>query len=55
VKEQLTIQVPIDKHVPIAAFKALVKMALSLLPDSEVENFAWTFRWLHEDGVPDTV
>ena len=46
--DQISIEVPIDQHVPIAAFKAFVKMALSLLPASEVQNFVWTFRWLQE-------
>lgn len=46
---RLSVGVPLDSHVPIAVFKAFVKMALSLLPDSEVANFSWTYKWLQED------
>ena len=45
--DRLTIEVPIDRHVPIAVFKAFVKMALSLLPGAEVEDFKW-IQWLQE-------
>lgn len=46
--DRVTIEVPIDRHVPIAVFKAFVKMALSLLPGAEVEDFKLTFQWLQE-------
>jgi hypothetical protein len=36
-KQRLCVEVPIDKYVPIAVFKAFVKMALSLLPEAEVK------------------
>ncbi len=48
-RQQLCVEVPIDKHVPIAVFKAFVKMAISLLPETEVTKFAWTFKWLWEN------
>lgn len=49
-KEQMCVEVPIDQHVPVAVFKAFVKMALSLLPETEVDYFRWTFQWLQESG-----
>ncbi len=44
-KEQLTVEVAIDRHVPIAVFKSFVKMALFLLPEAEIGSFAWTLGW----------
>lgn len=39
-----------DTYTPIAVYKALVKMALSLLPYDKMPYFADTVEWLKEDS-----
>jgi hypothetical protein len=34
--------------IPIAVYKCLVKIAISLLPEAEIEDFVDTIRWLNE-------
>lgn len=40
----------VERHVPSAVYKALVKIALSVMPSSDLKNFAHAKRWIrHED------
>lgn len=39
-----------DTYIPIAAFKALVFMALSIMPDNEFKVFEQTIDWLREES-----
>lgn len=36
----------VPAYVPIAVFKCFVKMAISLMPENEVENFTETIDWI---------
>jgi hypothetical protein len=48
--KRLTVEVPVDAHVPIGVFKTFVKMALSLMPEDEIENVRYMLRWLQENS-----
>ncbi|BDP35058.1 TPA: hypothetical protein NJ548_004447 [Vibrio parahaemolyticus] len=37
----------IESYIPSAVYKCLVKIALSVIPDSEVENFKDTIKWIN--------
>ena len=40
----------IERHIPSAVYKALVKIALSIMPATELQNFTHAKRWIrHED------
>ncbi|MEJ7683922.1 MAG: HNH endonuclease [Segetibacter sp.] len=39
-----------DKFIPIAVYKCLTKMALSIMPETEVSFFTNTFNWIKEDN-----
>ncbi len=45
---KILVTVPKRKYVPVAVFKAFVKMAISLMPAEEVSNFAPAIKWLME-------
>lgn len=38
----------LQPHIPAAAYKALVKMALSIMPENELENFNISKIWIRE-------
>lgn len=43
---EITISKPVGKHCPIAVFKAIVKMAISVMPEEELPCFFNTINWL---------
>lgn len=51
---EIMLQLRRDAHTPLAVLKAFVKMGLSVLPDSEMPNFAQAVAWIrkrdHLDG-----
>lgn len=47
-KNEGRVTVPIDAHIPIAAFKTFVKMALALIPEQHIGDFGWALDWLQE-------
>lgn len=53
-ENRLKIKFILEKHIPAAVYKALVKMALSVMPTSELHEFKLTKRWIrHRDhAVP---
>ncbi len=42
-----------EGYIPVLAFKALVKIGISLLPANEIANFASTINWLKSDSKPE--
>ena len=36
-------------YVPIAVYKCLVKMALTIMPDNELHNFSCALEWINEE------
>lgn len=44
----IQISKPIGKHCPIAVFKAIVKMAITVMPTEELSLFSGTIKWLLE-------
>jgi hypothetical protein len=38
----------IPSYIPIAVFKCFVKMAISVMPEAEVNNFVRTINWIME-------
>lgn len=44
----ITISKPTGKHCPIAVFKAIVKMAISVMPSNELCGFSEVINWLLE-------
>lgn len=41
----------VRSYNPLAVFKAVVKMALSIMPDSDLNNIEDTFRWLRTSDI----
>lgn len=39
----------LQPHIPAAAYKALVKMALSVMPENELKNFSISKSWIMEE------
>lgn len=48
-KDSILIQKPIGKCVPIAVYKTLVKMALTVMPQEELPLFSETISWIREE------
>jgi hypothetical protein len=44
--KQLIFHFIIEKHCPSAVYKALVKSAISIMPEEELENFEHARRWI---------
>ncbi len=44
----ITISKPVGRHCPIAVFKAIVKMAITVMPIEEVSLFTDTITWILE-------
>lgn len=42
----MTISKPVGKHCPIAVFKAIVKMAITVMPIEEIPIFSDTIKWI---------
>ena len=36
-------------YVPLNVYKIFIKMALTIMPESELDNFKVTLKWLHDD------
>ncbi len=49
VNGEIHINIPKKTYTPLAVFKALVFMALSIIPENELSNFIDTINWLNED------
>lgn len=47
----LYFNIALQKYRPRGVFKALLKMAMSLLPSEELVNFSEAMLWLNSDGV----
>lgn len=43
---EITISKPAGKHCPIAVFKAIVKMAISVMPEEELPFFSNAVKWI---------
>lgn len=48
-KKELTLNLTIERHIPCAAYKALVKVALSLMPNSDLTDFSDALLWIRQD------
>ncbi|MFX4277206.1 HNH endonuclease [Aliarcobacter butzleri] len=46
--EVIKLKYTLPPHIPAAAYKALVKMALSVMPDNELKNFNISKSWIQE-------
>ncbi|CCN38203.1 hypothetical protein VIBNISO65_830016 [Vibrio nigripulchritudo SO65] len=42
----LTYKFEIEPHIPAAVYKCLVKIGLSVIEESELDNFEYTIRWI---------
>ncbi|HVR91017.1 MAG TPA: hypothetical protein VHG29_07990 [Novosphingobium sp.] len=49
-KIKLTMPMPSEVFVPRSAYKALVKVGLALLPDTELPNFQRLLQWLTDES-----
>ncbi|WP_035946018.1 HNH endonuclease [Fusobacterium necrophorum] len=49
-KKEITFQEDETKYIPIAVYKSLVKIGISLLPLEELVNFRSTISWLKESS-----
>lgn len=47
-ENSINIEYDLQSHIPSAAYKALVKMSLSVMPNSELENFTIVNSWIQE-------
>jgi hypothetical protein len=47
-KKELTVNLLIERHIPAAAFKALIKVALSVMPQSDLKDFSDALRWIRQ-------
>jgi hypothetical protein len=47
--KQMKVTAKRASYIPIAVYKCLTKMALSIIPESELGNFRTTFKWLQEE------
>lgn len=45
-KGSMIISKPVGKHCPIAVFKAIVKMAITVMPIEEIPIFSDTIKWI---------
>jgi hypothetical protein len=48
-KKTITFQAKRATYVPIAIYKCLTKMALSIMPENELNNFQTTLKWINEE------
>lgn len=47
-KKTIKMEYDLQSHIPAAAYKALVKMALSIMPNNEVNNYQNMNKWIQE-------
>ncbi|BDC97289.1 HNH endonuclease [Treponema saccharophilum] len=49
--DEHTLQINLTRqtYIPVNVYKALVKMAISIVPESEISNFDNTIKWLQSD------
>lgn len=47
-KKTITFKAKRASYAPIAIYKCLVKMALTIMPDNELDNFKTTMAWINE-------
>ncbi len=45
---EISFKLPKDTYVPLMVFKALIFMALSIMPENELSNFTDTIDWINE-------
>lgn len=45
-KDSMTISKPVGKYCPISVFKAIVKMAITVMPFEEMSIFSDTIKWI---------
>ncbi len=48
-KKELTLNLIIERHIPCAAYKALVKVALSLMPNPDLKDFSDALLWIRQE------
>ena len=48
-KKTLTLKAKKATYIPIAVYKCLVKMALTIMPSDELKNFRTTIAWINEN------
>jgi len=48
VKKTITFKAKRASYVPIAIYKCLVKMALTIIPETELDHFNTTLNWINE-------
>ncbi len=51
ITRSLRVRIPLQKYRPNGAFKALLKMALSVMPNGELGNFNEATEWMASEGV----
>jgi len=49
-KKEISINLNIERHIPCAAYKALVKIALSLMPNSYLTDFSDSLLWIRQSN-----
>jgi len=54
-ERRLTVTVPLQSYRPLGVYKALLKMAISVLPDDDLSSFDEALCWLRSDGVTQNV
>lgn len=47
--QKLSITLPTDEFIPIAIYKCLTKIALSIIPEKEILHLRKVFEWIRED------
>jgi len=52
--KEFTLSLNTDKFIPIGVYKCLTKMALTIMPETEVVLFDRTFKWLQEEKHSET-
>lgn len=54
-KKQISIELKSQPYIPIAIYKCLTKMAISIMPESEISNFKEAIQWInmetHDSGI----
>ena len=55
-KKEITLKLHQEKHIPIAVYKTLIKIAISIIETkNELANFKATIDWVRSDNIADTV
>ena len=48
-REQFNIELPMQPHTPVAVYKCLTKMAISIMPEEELNNFRDAIDWINAE------